>query len=73
MADLDQELARKGRKTALVIAGTAVFWILANLIGEHMGWSLRLRALFDLVALAGFIFAFAMIYQIWRLRQKNQR
>ena len=73
MADPEQQLARKGRRTALVIAGTGVFWVLANLIGAEMGWSNRTRALFDLIALAGFVLAIVMIFQIWRARQKDQR
>ena len=72
MPDHTDQIARKGRFTALVIAGTAVFWILANLIGAHLELSNRTRALFDLLALAGFIWAFALIYQLWRLRQDNQ-
>ena len=72
MTDRDHQLARKGRVTALVIAATGVFWILASLIGAEMGWSMRTRALFDLIALAGFILAIVMIYQIWRARQKDQ-
>ena len=54
MADPEQYQARKGRLTALVIAGTGAFWILATFIGAEMGWSNRTRALFDLIALAGF-------------------
>ena len=73
MQDKDAYLARKGRITALVIAGTAVFWVLANLIGADYGWSNRTRALLDLVALAGFVFAIAMTYQIWRAHQSDQR
>ncbi|WP_297774790.1 DUF5337 domain-containing protein [uncultured Roseovarius sp.] len=72
MPDKDAEIARKGRFTALVIAGTAVFWVLATFIGGEMGLSQRVRALFDLMALAGFIWAFVLIYQIWRARQSNQ-
>lgn len=72
MSDRDQQIARKGRVTAMVIAGTAVFWILAGLIGGELGWSNRTRALFDLLALAGFTWAFVLIYQIWRIRQSNQ-
>ncbi|MFD1509008.1 DUF5337 domain-containing protein [Lacimonas salitolerans] len=72
MTDTEQQQARKGRIAALVIAGTGVFWVLANLIGAEMGWSMRVRALFDLIALAGFVLAIAMIYQIWRARQKDQ-
>ncbi|SDI13711.1 DUF5337 domain-containing protein [Lutimaribacter saemankumensis] len=73
MADPEQYQARKGRLTALVIAGTGAFWILATLIGAEMGWSNRTRALFDLIALAGFVLAIVMIYQIWRARQNDQR
>lgn len=73
MAEPDQQQARKGRITALVIAGTGVFWIIATLIGAEMGWSNRTRALFDLIALAGFSVAIVMIYQIWRARQNDQR
>lgn len=68
----DAALARKGRITSLVIAGTAVFWILANLIGAKLGLTQRVRALFDLIALAGFIFAIVMIFQIWRARQNSK-
>ncbi len=68
----EQQQARMGRQAALVIAGTGVFWILTTLIGGWMGLSNRMLALFDLVALAGFVWAFWMIFQIWRLRQNNQ-
>lgn len=65
--------ARKGRFTAMVIAGTAVLWVLASLIGAEYGWSNRTRALVDMLALAGFIWALVLIYQLWRARQSNQR
>jgi threonine/homoserine/homoserine lactone efflux protein len=68
----DTELARKGRMAAMVIAATAVFWILAMLVGDHLGLTQRTRALFDLMALGGFIWAVWMIYQIWRLRQSDR-
>ncbi len=68
----DLNMARKGRQAALMIAGTAVFYILTTLIGGWMGLSNRTMLLFNLVALAGFIWAFWMIFQIWRMRQNNQ-
>jgi len=68
----DTELARKGRMAAIVIAATAVFWILATLMGGYLGLTQRTRALFDLVALAGFVWAIWMIYQIWQLRQSDK-
>ncbi len=64
--------SRKGRQAGLVIAGTALLWVLATLIGEKEGFSQRLRLLFDLLALAGFVFAFWLIFQYWRARQDNQ-
>lgn len=63
----------KGRLTALVIAGTGIFWVLATIIGGKLGLDHRGLALFDLMALAGFSWAFILIYQIWRARQGNQR
>ncbi|MDX1820666.1 MAG: DUF5337 domain-containing protein [Paracoccaceae bacterium] len=68
----DTELARKGRMAAMVIAGTALFWILATLLGGQFGLTQRTRALFDLMALGGFVWALWMIYQIWRLRQGDK-
>lgn len=68
----DAELARKGRITSLVIAGTAVFWIVASFVGGQLGLPNRTRALFDLIALAGFVYAIVMIFQIWRARQNSK-
>ena len=68
--DIRTRMARKGRMTALVIVGTAIYWVVGLFIGKQMGWSQRDLALIDLTALAGFIFAIVNILQIWRLRQK---
>lgn len=72
MAQQDGNIERKGRFTAMVIAGTGVFWILATLIGGELELSNRIRALFDMLALAGFIWALVLTYQIWRARRDNQ-
>lgn len=56
----------------MVIAGSAIFWSLAELAGAQMGWSLRTRALLTLIAGAGFVWALWMIYTIWRDRRNNQ-
>ncbi|MEO1285729.1 MAG: DUF5337 domain-containing protein, partial [Pseudomonadota bacterium] len=68
MTDRDPA-GRKGRQAALVIAGTSIFWILMGLIADKEGFSQSTRLVFDLVALAGFLFAFWLIYQLWRDRQ----
>ncbi|MFB9150778.1 DUF5337 domain-containing protein [Roseovarius ramblicola] len=73
MPQQDAEIARKGRLAALVIAGTGAFWILATIMGGVMALDHRVRALFDLMALGGFVFALVLIYQLWRMRQGNRR
>ncbi|MBC7132732.1 MAG: DUF5337 domain-containing protein [Roseovarius sp.] len=73
MPQQDQQIARLGRRTALVIAGTGALWVLASLIGAEYGLSQRVRVLFDLMALGGFVYAFVLIHQLWRARQGNRR
>ena len=73
MPQQEAEIARKGRLAALVIAGTGVFWILATILGGYLTLDQRVRALFDLMALGGFVFALVLIYQLWRMRQGNRR
>jgi len=68
----DQELAQAGRRAALLMAGTGIFWIGAIYAGSELGLSGRVRALFDLMALAGFGWALWMTYDIWRKRQKDK-
>ena len=68
----DSDEAKKGRRIALFIAGIGLFWILVTAIGSEYNWSIRTRALFDLVALAGFGGALWMTYQLWRDRQNGK-
>lgn len=60
---------RKGRQAALVIAGTGVGWILFGLIADKEGFGVTTRIAADLVALGGFVFAFWLIFQMWRARR----
>jgi hypothetical protein len=54
---------------ALVIAGTMLLWMGAQYVGGEMGWPLKYTLLVDLAALAGFIWALVVTYQIWRKRR----
>ncbi len=67
-----QSQARRGRVVALVIVGTAAFWVLGLYIGNKIGLSQRWLGLIDLFALAGFVLAIVMIWQIWRARRDNE-
>jgi len=71
--ELDQQIARKGRHVALVIAGAMVIWFGAGLLGSALGLPGRFALLVDFAALAALIYAFFNIYQIWRLRQEDNQ
>lgn len=70
--DRQSRQARNGRVIALVIAGVGLFWIAMTALGGALDWSQRTRALFDLLALAGFGLALWMIFGLWRDRQNNK-
>jgi len=66
------EESRTGQRVALFIAGIGLFWILVTALGAQYGWSQRTRALFDVVALAGFGAGLWMTYKLWRARQNDK-
>ncbi|SEN48296.1 hypothetical protein SAMN04488103_105185 [Gemmobacter aquatilis] len=62
----DKRQARDARTVALVIVGAMLLWLLAQGLGGMYGWDPRYAFLFDLAALAAFIWALVVTYQIWR-------
>ena len=69
--DHNQQQARQGRVVALVIAGTMILWLAGQRIGGAIGLQDRYVFLFDLLALAGFLWAMIVAFQMWRNRQDN--
>ena len=67
--DPQKQQTRDIRLVALVIAGTMLLWMGAQVVGADMGWPLKYTLLVDLAALAGFIWALVVTYQIWRKRR----
>lgn len=61
--------ARQARLVAIVLAGTMVLWMGAQFLGGKLGLETRYVFLFDLAAIAGFVWALVVTYQIWRGRQ----
>ena len=61
--------ARQARLVGIVLAATIVLWLGGQWLGGQMGWDTRYVFLFDLAAIAGFIWALVVTYQIWRGRQ----
>ncbi|MBV1868102.1 MAG: DUF5337 domain-containing protein [Marinosulfonomonas sp.] len=69
--DEDQQLAKRARMVALVVAATMLLWIGAQFLGRKIGLEARFAFLFDLAALAGFFWAAYVAIQIWRRRRED--
>lgn len=61
--------AAQARLVAIVLAGTMGLWLGAQWLGGQMGWDTRFVFLFDFAAIAAFVWAMVVTYQIWRGRQ----
>ncbi len=68
----DRTLARQARVVSLVIAGTMILWMAAQWLGGKLGLPERYVFLFDLFALAGFLWALIVTWQIWRRGRTNE-
>jgi hypothetical protein len=66
----DLKRAAQARLVAVVLAGTMALWLGAQWLGGRMGWDTRYVFLFDLMAIAAFVWAMVVTYQIWRGRQE---
>ncbi len=62
----DMKRAAQARLVAFVIAGTMILWMGAQWLGGEMGWETRFVFLFDFAAIAAFVWAMVVTYQIWR-------
>jgi ABC-type transport system involved in cytochrome bd biosynthesis fused ATPase/permease subunit len=61
--------AAQARLVAIVLVATVILWMGAQWLGGQLGWETRFVFLFDFVALAAFLWAMVVTYQIWRGRQ----
>lgn len=68
----EQQLAKKGRVVAIVIACAMLLWMAAQWIGQAAGLPGRYALLFDFAAIAALIWALVNVYQIWRARREMQ-
>lgn len=69
--DRDRRSGRDARVVAVVIAATMILWLVSQWLGRTMGWEARYAFLFDFLALAGFLWAMIVTYQIWRKRRDD--
>ena len=65
----DEQMSRHARLVALVIAAVMILWMAAQWLGGVMGWPARYVFLFDMLALAGFVWCLFVTWQIWRRRR----
>lgn len=65
----DLQRARQARLVAVVLAATMVLWMGAQWLGGKLGLEARFVFLFDLLAIAAFVWAMVVTYQIWRGRR----
>ena len=57
------------RIASIVIVVTMVLWMGASFIGGSIGLEARFAFLFDLAALAAFLWALIVLFNAWRTRQ----
>ena len=65
----EKKQTAQARLVAYVLAGTMILWMGAQWRGGELGWQTRLVFLFDFAALAAFLWALVVTYQIWRARR----
>ncbi|MBD3763330.1 MAG: DUF5337 domain-containing protein [Rhodobacterales bacterium] len=67
-----RHLALQARLAAIVMALAMVLWMGAQWLGGRLGWDVRYVFLFDLAAIAAFVWAMAVTWRIWQ-RQRGRR
>lgn len=65
----DLQRARQARLVGIVLAVTMILWMGAQFLGGKLGLETRFVFLFDLLAIAAFVWALVVTYQIWRGRR----
>lgn len=66
-----KDTARQAQKLGILLVVTMGLWLGAQNLGGRFGWDVRLALVFDLAALAAFIWALVGTYRIWRQRRGN--
>lgn len=61
--------ARQMRVLAMVIAGATLIWLILGEVGRQYGWDGRYALLIDLAALAAYVWALFVAWQLWRKRR----
>ena len=65
----ERRRARTARTVAIVLCVTMVLWVALQWIGGQLGWAAQWVFLFDLAALAAFLWAMVVTVGLWRARK----
>jgi hypothetical protein len=66
----DVARARQARLVAVVLGATMVLWMAAQWLGRQMGWEARFAFLFDMMAMAAFVWSLIVTMRLWRKRRE---
>ena len=64
--------ARQARLVAVVMVATMLIWMALQWVGGQLGWPSRWVFLFDLAALAAFVWSLVVTVGIWRARRRTR-
>jgi Family of unknown function (DUF5337) len=65
----ERRRVRSARIVAVVLCVTMALWLALQWLGGHFGWATRWAFLFDLAALASFLWAMIVTVGLWRARK----
>ena len=69
----DRINARQARLVAIVMAATILLWLGAQFLGGQIGLPARFVFLFDFAAIAAFVWALVVTWQIWRRQSAGDK
>lgn len=61
--------AGQARMAGLVMAVTMLLWLGLQVAGSRLGWAGKYAYLFDLAAIAAFVWSLAVTFRLWRRRR----
>jgi hypothetical protein len=64
-SEIAKRNAKDARLVAIVLVATMALWLGAQWLGGQLGWEARFVFLFDLAALAAFLWTMVVTYRIW--------
>ena len=73
MTDRDTQLKKQTRLASIVILVTMLGWMGISFLGGRLGLPVRYAFLVDFAAIAAFIWALYVLFNVWRARQGGDK